>query len=221
MPLISIIIPTFNEEKRLDFLLASLTAQTFNDYESIVSDNASKDNTLKIARKYHCKIVKGGLPANGRNNGVKVAKGKLLIFMDADAVLVEKDALEKLLGEFQRRNLDCGSALVKPFHGLWIDSVLHWIWNCWAFSTQWSYPHATGAFIICKKDVFKKVRGFDESIKVGEDHHFVAKVRLHGYKYRILLSSVLPLSVRRFEAEGRMKILFKILFMGFYRTFFG
>ena len=220
MPEVSIIIPTFNEEKRLELLLQSLSIQDYKDYEIIVSDNGSKDNTLKIAQKYHCKIAKGGLPARGRNNGAKIAKGRILIFMDADTVL-ERGSLSKLVGEFKIRDLDCGSVLVKPFQGLWIDKVLYWIWNFWAFSTQLIYPHGTGAFIICKKKAFNTVRGFDESIKVGEDHHFVAKVRLHGYKYRILLHSKISISVRRLEAEGRAKVFLKVLFLGFHRTFIG
>ena len=49
--MISIVIPTLNEEKYLSKLLKSIKNQTFKDYEIIVSDNNSKDNTKKIAKK--------------------------------------------------------------------------------------------------------------------------------------------------------------------------
>ena len=217
---VSIIIPTRNEEIALSRLLNSLQSQSYKDYEVIIADYQSKDNTVKTAKKYKCKIVKGGLPSKGRNNGAKAAKGNLLLFMDADAIL-EKGSLKRLLEEFMERNLDCGSALLKPLEGMPIDYVLHWLWNGWAFLTQWFYPHGTGAFILCKKDVFEKVHGFDEGIKVGEDHNFVMKVKDYEYKYRILNKSFVRISVRRFEAEGRLKVVGKIISMGFYRTFIG
>jgi len=217
---VSIIIPTRNEGIALSRLLNSLQAQSYKDYEIIIADYQSKDNTVKIAEKHKCRIVKGGLPSKGRNNGAKAAKGNLLLFMDADTLL-EKDSLKRLLEEFKERNLDCGSALVKPLEGILIDYFLHWLWDCWAFLTQWFYPHGTGAFILCKKEVFEKVNGFDEGIKVGEDHNFVMKVKDYGYKYRILSKAFVRISVRRFEAEGRLKVVGKIISMGFYRTFIG
>ena len=84
---LSIVIITKQEQDYLPKLLDSLKQQTFNDFEIIVSDAQSKDNTRKIAKEHNCKIVEGGLPSKGRNNGVKKAKGKYLLFLDADVVL--------------------------------------------------------------------------------------------------------------------------------------
>ena len=74
---ISIIIPTYNEEDYLPALLKSIQRQNFKDLEVIVADAHSTDKTLEIAKKYNCKIVPGGLPAVGRNNGAKIAQGEL------------------------------------------------------------------------------------------------------------------------------------------------
>ena len=74
---LSIIIPTYNEEEYLHKLLDSIKSQSFSDYEIIVADANSKDNTREIAISYGCKVVNGGLPAIGRNNGAKVAEGRL------------------------------------------------------------------------------------------------------------------------------------------------
>jgi glycosyltransferase involved in cell wall biosynthesis len=68
--MLSIIIPTFNEERFLPYLLKSLNEQTFNDLEVIVADNNSTDATQAIALKSG---ATGGLPARGRNNGAKAA----------------------------------------------------------------------------------------------------------------------------------------------------
>ena len=88
--MLSIVIPAFNEEKYLTRLLDSIKKQTYKNYEIIIADADSKDNTRKMAKKYGCKVIKGGIPAVGRNNGAKVAKGDILLFMDADAIIGEK-----------------------------------------------------------------------------------------------------------------------------------
>ena len=88
--MLSIIIPTKNEEKYLPNLLRSIKKQTFKDYEIIVADNNSKDKTKKIAKRYGCKIVKGGLPGKARNQGAKFAEGDILLFLDSDPELKTK-----------------------------------------------------------------------------------------------------------------------------------
>lgn len=78
--MLSIVIPTLNEEKHLSVLLESIKRQDVDNYEIIVADAGSRDNTKKIARKFGCKITKGGKPAAGRNAGAKKAKGSTLCF---------------------------------------------------------------------------------------------------------------------------------------------
>src|SRR3989344_6976071 len=93
----SFIIPTLNEGEYLEECLKSIKSQNFNDYEIIIVDSYSKDNTVKIAKKYGAKVLyesKKG-PAVARNTGAKKAKGEILIFPDAD-VRFEKDFLEIL-----------------------------------------------------------------------------------------------------------------------------
>ena len=96
MNMISIIIPSFNEEKYLGKLLDSIKSSKFKDFEIIVSDNNSKDNTKKIAKKYGCVVTKGGKPGVGRNNGAKLAKHDLL-FIDSDVIIKDPLLLENFL----------------------------------------------------------------------------------------------------------------------------
>ncbi len=78
--MLSIIIPTLNEENYLPLLLESIKKQNFNDYEIIVADAGSTDKTLEIAKNYGCITMAGGLPAKGKNEGAGMAKGDLLFF---------------------------------------------------------------------------------------------------------------------------------------------
>lgn len=87
--MLSIIIPALNEEKFIPLLLESIKKQDFQDYEIIVADAGSKDKTVEISKNYNAAIVMGGLPAKGRNEGAKIARGDLFLFLDADVILPE------------------------------------------------------------------------------------------------------------------------------------
>ena len=65
-PRVSVVIPTLNEERDLPNLLHALRAQTFQDFDVVVADAGSPDNTRNIAHAHDCRIVEGGLPGRGR-----------------------------------------------------------------------------------------------------------------------------------------------------------
>lgn len=217
--MISIITPTFNEEKYLPKLLECIKKQTHKDYEIIVADADSKDKTRQMARKYGCRIVKGGLPAVGRNNGAKFAKGDIFLFLDAD-VQFSKDFLQNAIDESKERNLDVAGCYIHPLGNNAIDKIFFGIFNFWIFITQFFYPNASGSGIFCKKWLHVKVRGFDESIKLSEDMDYVKRCGKFG-KFRILRTAKSYISMRRFEKEGRFKVGFKLFLSAVYRIIFG
>lgn len=88
---VSVIIPTYNGEKKIPNILQSLANQTFTDFETVVVIDGSKDNTEKILAENHfglknLKVIsqKNGGRSVSRNSGAKEAKGELLIFFDDD-----------------------------------------------------------------------------------------------------------------------------------------
>ncbi len=86
---VSIIVPAYNAEKTIEKCLDSLFNQTLKELEIIVINDCSKDNTLKILKKYKNKIKlidnkKNLGPAGSRNKGLDVAQGKYIGFVDAD-----------------------------------------------------------------------------------------------------------------------------------------
>ena len=217
--MISIVIPALNEESYLPKLLDCIRKQTYKDLEIIVADAGSTDATRKIAGKYGCKVVNGGMPAVGRNNGAKAAKGKILLFLDAD-VQLEKDFLKNALDEFDDLNLDVAGCLIYPLGNNLADKFFFWLFNLWTFSTQFFYPNASGACILCRKYLHDKVNGFDESIKLSEDMDFVKRCGKIG-KFRILKKVKFYVAMRRFEKEGRIKVCSKLLMSALYRLIFG
>ncbi|MCX6723115.1 MAG: glycosyltransferase, partial [Candidatus Staskawiczbacteria bacterium] len=111
--MISIIIPALNEEKFLPLLLNSIKIQNFSDYDIILADAGSKDKTIEIAKKFGCRIIPGGLPGKGRNEGAKVAKGEILFFLDADSVLPD-GLLKNSVDEFNKKKLDLATFRLLP-----------------------------------------------------------------------------------------------------------
>jgi len=200
--MISIIIPTLNEEKYLPLLLESIKNQEFSDYEIIVADAGSKDRTIEIAKKYGCIITTGGLPAKGRNEGAKVAKGDILFFLDSDTVL-PKNFVSKSLKEFSDRNLDLASFCLVPLPRNKISSFLvNAFYNQPIILLENALPHAATGTLV-KKDLFEKLQGFDESVKLAEDHHMARRAKkVFRANLGIIKSTEIFVSDRRFKKDG-------------------
>ena len=122
---IIIVIPTFNEEKLLPFLLESIKKQKGVEIEIIVADNNSTDNTRKIAEAFSAKIVNGGLPAKARNNGAKVANSEIILFLDADVILPAPDFLKKTLFEFNKNDFGIATCEFYPMSDKTIDKLFN------------------------------------------------------------------------------------------------
>lgn len=216
---LSIVIPTLNEERYLPILLQQLKKQTMQDFEVIIADGGSSDNTLEIARSFGCKIVKGGTPAKGRNEGAKVAKAEILLFMDADNIYLAEDFIERLLKKFEERRLDLASFPIYP-NGNWFDKLAYFLYNLWTNITQNFLPHATNSLLI-KKSIFEKTGGFDEDVLIAEDHELARRAGKIGKFGFIADVDPMITSARRFEIEGRFITYGKYILAGIYMLLFG
>jgi glycosyltransferase involved in cell wall biosynthesis len=227
--MLSIIIPTLNEEEYLPLLLESIKKQDFTDYEVIVADANSKDKTIEIAKNYGCKIISGGLPAKGRNEGAKVAKSDLFLFIDADMFFPSSGFLTELIKEFKKRELEVAGFASYPVTDCFtsnnipkskrIDRECYRIYNFWAKISQKILPYA-GGVILAKKEIHQKIGGFDEEMKLAEDHTYARKAAKLG-KFGFLSISPILISSRRFERDGRLKTYLKYVLAGVYMIFRG
>ncbi len=219
--ILSIIIPTKNEEKYLPELLQSIRRQNFpaSEYEIIVADNKSKDKTKEIAEKFRCKITKGGLPGPGRNFGAKIAKGEILLFLDADTRLLTKNFLKRSIDEFKRRRLDIAvpEAYIK---GKRMDKLFFEFWNHLVNVSQYLIPYAGGWCIFATKKIHDRIKGFDEKITLGEDSDYAQRAAKAG-KFRMLKSIKVQVSPRRFKKEGYLKVAFQAIGTGLHWAVLG
>lgn len=99
----SIIVPAYNVEKYIEEAIKSVLAQEFEDYELILIDDCSTDNTKNILEKYKSKTTKvysttknTGTAAGPRNVGLKHARGEYIIFLDGDDKLYNSKVLGKI-----------------------------------------------------------------------------------------------------------------------------
>jgi len=217
--MLSIIIPTLNEESYLPLLLESIKKQDFKDYEIIVSDAGSEDTTLEIARNYGCIVTKGGLPAKGRNNGAKIARGDLLFFLDADTILPD-NFLGESLKEFNSRNIDMASFCLNPVPNNKISMLLmNVFYNKMIIALEKILPHAAVGILI-KKELFNQLNGYDEDIKLAEDHDLGRRAAKHS-KFGIIRSAEILVSDRRFKKDGWANIGMKYFLCELHTIFIG
>ena len=199
--ILSIIIPTYNEEEYLPVLLESIKKQNFSDYEVIVADANSTDRTREIAEEYGCAIVDGGLPAVGRNNGAKVAKGEYLIFLDSDLVLTD-DYLRNVIYEFKMERLGIAITQMLPMSNKIEDKLFHDFANYFMIGVENIKPHGAGCYgIIAKKELHDECNGFDESLTFGEDTDYIERLAKKE-PFKVLRNAKIGVSTRRLEEEG-------------------
>lgn len=109
-PLVSIIIPVYNAEKFLKDTINCVVNQTYENWELLLINDCSNDNSKKVAKSFVSDKIKwidmkqNGGAALARNKGIEVSKGKYLCYLDADD-LWEKEKLEKQVKFMQEK--DC------------------------------------------------------------------------------------------------------------------
>jgi len=176
-PLISVIIPTYNEEMDIGSCLESLRSQTYKNFEVIVIDDGSTDNTIKILRKFKkIKIIKGKHRGTGfsRNLGAKQARGDILIFVDADMTF-DKNYIKHLIFPILKNKNMVGTT-----HDYEIAvNIDKWVSKLWGkLRVDKRRAKYVKIFRAIKKDKFLEMGGFDPKYGYADDQTF-------WYKYRI------------------------------------
>ena len=207
MPTISIVIPTLNESEYLPKLLDSIKSQTFTDYEVIVADAGSKDGTVEAAEKAGALVVAGGMPGVGRNRGARVANGDIIFFFDAD-VLLPDTFLENAYNEMQSKSIDLATCEFWPQSEYRLDKLMFQFSNLIVKLNAAINPRAAGFCIFVTRRLFRQVGGFDETLKLAEDHDFVERAAKFR-PLRVLDSTNMTVSIRRLTKEGRFSLLEK------------
>ena len=211
--MISIIIPTLNEERYVGKLLDSIKKQQYRDYEIVVVDAGSTDKTKHVVSKYKAKFfnIKEKNVSKQRNFGAKKAKSNLLFFTDADIVIPDIDFFSRIVKVFDDKRVMglTTNVFVDPKNERISDRIFHNFSN-WLVKTIARTPLAGGraGCIFIRKRVFDKVHGFNEKAYVAEDVELFRKAARYG---RVIFMEDLKVyeSPRRFRKEGYLRVILR------------
>jgi glycosyltransferase involved in cell wall biosynthesis len=208
-PLLTIVVPTYNEEENIGNCLRALNNQTAarERYEILVVDGGSKDKTWDLARKYGADKVlmqKGKGIAGAKNTAAEVARGKILASMDAD-VIAPRDWIDTILKHFSNDNVvglaGVSSSIEQDFMSrLGLDSLAVFA----KFCALVGRPLLAGQGSAVRLDVLRRIGGFRAEYNIVHDVEIGWRAKKYGKiafdsKWRVYTSS------RRIKKMGFVK----------------
>lgn len=190
VPVVSVVIPVFNTEAALERCVSSILAQTFNDFEVWLVDDGSTDGSGSICDEYtmsdrriHTIHIENGGPANARNKGLGLAKGKWITFIDADDY-IESWAFEKMLAASTDTDLIVSGRIheygaqsevrIYEAKNLHSDNPVKLLVDCEPLCDR---DYITNRFF--KAEIIKKNNLGFENVRTGEDTLFNFDFHLH------------------------------------------
>lgn len=216
--MISIIIPTLNEEKLLPTLLRQLNDKSLRkkyNYEVIISDGGSKDKTILIAKQFADKVIEHKQNykqkiSEGKNLGAKVANGDILVFLCADCRLDKPEEFFDYIEKFRTSKYSACTFWfdVFPEERRLSDIVFHSFFNLfiWFLNNIIHDGMGRGECQVIKRWAFDQVGGFNELLVAGEDYDLYERIRKIG-KIEVNFKIKIFESPRRYRKFGYIKIL--------------
>lgn len=202
-PTISVIIPAHNEEAYLERTLSAIRRQNYGAFEVLVIANGCNDRTVGVARDHCDRLVVLSQKSLGiaRNLGARLARGELLVFLDADTSL-EPMALRRIAQDFTPGDA-AGTTKGRPQNNRWAYRFLYSLKN---FLHRWSLHPGSSGVIICWKTHFMKVGGFDEGLELRENSDLMKRLMPFG-RYRFVPDISATTSMRRYERHGLPRVV--------------
>lgn len=201
MPLVSLVIPAYNAARFLDATLGSVTAQTLKDFECIVVDDASTDDTQRIIRRWQTqdrriRLIRqranSGVSA-ARNAGLRSARGKLVAFLDADDLLMPASlalrwqSWRKASAEADPENAErrlagtyCASVAISASAESPPAAAPASLSPAGFATTAGACPFNANQPMI-RADVLREMGGFNETMAQAEDYDLWARILRAGY----------------------------------------
>lgn len=199
-PLVSVIIPTYNNSHYFIEAIESVLAQTYQNYEIIVVDDGSTDDTKSLLQPYLDRIqyiykTNGGV-STARNVGIRASKGKYLAFLDSDDLWL----LEKLYLQVKRFNMSPELAVVFTDNYAFNESGItcpsnkqrYGVHEGWVFEKLFLRNFIGNSTIMVKRECLNRIGLFDESqeISVVQDFNFLLRLARYfpfGYVGKVLM----------------------------------
>ncbi len=209
--MISVVIPTYNRARYLFKAIDSVLAQTYKNYEIIIVDDGSTDNTVEVVQPYLSRIKyiyqdnKG--VSSARNTGIRAAKRKWIAFLDSDDEWLPRKLEFQMidLQQFPDAVMSCTNIL---FEGVPGTASVDFFKNCLSFDVKQSLfvreslfkGYACTSTVLAKLETIIDVGLFDEEISIYEDTDLFFRLSTKGGV--VVNPKVLAKAFRRNESES-------------------
>ncbi|MEN6342164.1 MAG: glycosyltransferase [Methanospirillum sp.] len=214
-PSISVVVPAYEEEARIERCLASLADQTLarEEYEVIVVDGGSKDRTREIASRYADSVfVQTSAKVGGaRNDGVHAARAPLVATTDADCVL-PRDWVERARDDLLRDGVVMAYGTVSPIEDTVKNRFSLGLANLLSsIGSRLGFYYTLGCNSAFRRDVFLRIGGY-RTIDAGDDLEIARRMVREG---RVLFDRRLRVgfSMRRYDQFGTLRSLYQWVYI--------
>ena len=210
--LVSVIIPSYNSEKTIKLCLDAIYQQDYPNFEVIVVDDCSTDNSPRIIQEYPCQLIR--TPKNikvsaARNLGVQHAGGRYYFFVDSDVKLFP-DAISNLVREFQKNpeiGCVCGMYAKTPLINDSIFEEYRTLQNhYWHISSEGYATPGNFALGGVRSDVFQEIGGFNPKLTQCEDVEYGHRI---NQKYKLIYTSKV---MGQHDHDDKLTVIMKKLF---------
>ena len=187
--MVSVIIPLYNKEHYIESTIQSVLQQTYNDFEIIIIDDGSTDNSAQKTKAFNDSRIRFYYQENqgvssARNYGIKVSKGEFITFLDADDTWRSGflEAMFELAQQYPQESVFAVAQENRPITTL--PSGLTVVKDFCSYF----YCFCTGSLFF-RKEVFENVGFFKQNIQIGEDFDMWLRIACH-YNYIIMSISM-------------------------------
>jgi len=213
---VTIVIPTYNEEKYITRTLYAIAAQSgTSGIKIIITDAKSTDNTRLIASTnafelgLNLEIIDGGLPAVGRNAGAKLATTPYILFLDADITFTHRHVIDQAVNELAF--MDYYMVGTNPTYKGELDiraSIMFGLNKYITWFLSKTEPFAIGGFTMVNRQIFNNLGGYDEKATQSEDWLLSKQISPKKFK---LIPDLVTQDNRRFKRYGYFNMI-KLLY---------
>lgn len=218
---LTIVIPSYNEEKYIGRTIKSIAEQSnIEGTRVIIADNKSTDRTRDIIQNLtelykdilNIELIDGGSVSVGRNRGASIAKTKYILFIDSDAILMNKNQINDTLFDMYHKKLDILTCKTKSYGKNIRTKVIFSLFNPINKFFSIFVPFAVGTYFLTSRKKFIEYGMFDESLHHSED--YVLSKKYDPKKFHIS-NHYIGQDDRRFIKTGYFGMI-KLVIRGFF-----
>ncbi|WP_303316209.1 glycosyltransferase [Flavivirga abyssicola] len=215
MPFFSVIIPLYNKEAFIEYTIKSVLNQSFNDFEIILVDDGSTDNSYKIASKFddiRINLIqqKNKGVSVARNVGIKNAKGKYIALLDADDIWHDNHLMElkKQILLFPEAGLYCNNYEILLQKGIFRKATFNFKFqnDCLIvddyFKASIINPVAWTSAVGFSKEKFISIGQFDTTFKTAQDLDLWIRFAL---RYKVSFNPIITMSYKLYTENSLSK----------------